>query len=214
MLFYMTSKVFRDNFLRYEPDKNIHDAQYIIASCRIYKTREYKNMIYAKNLLFPSSHVFMKRDKDEFRDAYFNQLDECKIFLAYLINDSIRKGHNIIFMCTPNEDKCKYLKLLSEYIFIKFGYPCYEYDKYSKGITPLLKYSVKDVMKEIQPLILEGSENERSLMISTERGKKKYIKKLKKNKLKLIEEVKRLGVYSKKLKKHELIEIVRDYLEQ
>ena len=42
--------------------------------------------------------------------------------------------------------------------------------------------------------------------------RKKYIKKLKHRKSELIKEVKKLGYYSKKLTKDEMLEIVKDLL--
>lgn len=211
MLFYMNSKVFRDNYLRYESDKTIHDAQYVLASTRIYKTREYKNIVKASSVLFPSSNVFIG-DSDGFRDRYFEQLEKNIVFIAYLIKDSIEKKHNIIFICTKKEDKSTYLKYLSEFIYIRFGYPCYEYDNYSKGVTPLIEYSSDEVLKAIRPYIKEGKKNEKAYNMQSKEYRKKYIKKLKHRKSELIKEVKKLGYYSKKLTKDEMLEIVKDLL--
>ena len=200
MLFYMNSKVFRDNYLRYESDKTIHDAQYVLASTRIYKTREYKNIVKASSVLFPSSNVFIG-DSDGFRDRYFEQLEKNIVFIAYLIKDSIEKKHNIIFICTKKEDKSTYLKYLSEFIYIRFGYPCYEYDNYAKGVTPLIEYSSDEVLKAIRPYIKEGKKNEKAYNMQSKEYRKKYIKKLKHRKSELIKEVKKLGYYSKKWEK-------------
>ena len=214
MLFYMNSKVFRDNFLRYESDSNIKNAQYVIVSTRIYKTSEYKNIISAKTILFPGSDVYIESSSNNstFRDKYFEQLDHNKVFIAFMIKASIEKKHNIIFICTKKEDKSKYLKYLSEYIYIKFGYPCYEYDRYSKGITTLIEYDVDKVLKTIKPYIKQGKDTEKKYNLKLKDFRKKYIKKLKKNKPKLIKEVKKTGFYSKKLTKDEMIEIVKDLL--
>ena len=214
MLFYMNSKVFRNNFLRHESDSNIKNAQYVIASTRIHKSREYKNIISAKTILFPGSDVYIgsNSNKSTFRERYFEQLDRCRTFIAFIIKASIEKKHNIIFICTKKEDNTKYLKYLSEYIYIKFGYPCYEYDRYSKGITSLIDYDADKVLKTIKPYIKQGKDTEKKYNLKLKDFRKKYIKKLKKNKSKLIKEVKKIGLYSKKLTKDEMIEIVKDML--
>ena len=127
MMFWMNSKTFQDDFLSNERDKDILNAQYVLVSTRIRKgDGKYKNIIAASTTLYPNNSALMKLTEDDIRTEYFEQLDENRGLLATLILGSIEKKYNIIFLCTKNESKLKYLKYLSEYVFMEFDYPIYD----------------------------------------------------------------------------------------
>ena len=134
MMFYMTSKVFRDEFLVNERDNDILDAQYVIASTRIRRRdKSIKNIIIANAILYPDPDVCSSYSTEEFKEKYFDQLDKSKYFLATLIKGSIEEGYNIIFICSKNEGKMKFLKYLSQFIYCEFDYPVYDYSTYANG---------------------------------------------------------------------------------
>lgn len=141
MMYYMTSKTFRDIFLPYEHDEDILNAQYVLVSTRIRRTsNEYNNIVNAA-VLYPEPEVCMAYNADTFRETYFKQLKENMMLLAILVRSSIEKNYNIIFLCTKNENKMgHYLNLISEFIYLKFGYPVYNYKEYVSGKYELVKY--------------------------------------------------------------------------
>lgn len=214
MLFYLTSKVFRDVFLNNEKDQDILDAQYVLVSTRIMSKGRYSNVINAKNYIFPDPDVCMAMDDDEFRSRYLNQLNKNKPFLSTLIKGSIEEGYNIIFMYTKQEDKgMKYLRYLSEFIYIEFGYPCYEYSKYASGASPLLSYNKNKVLDECNKQLIKAKEAQRVRNLSTDRGRKTVMKEYKDwSKKQLKEELKSRNIYSKDMSKKDMLDTIELFL--
>lgn len=208
----MHSKTFRDKFLITEEDDDILKSQYIIVSARIYKKRERKNIISAKNIVYPDAEVCMAIEEERFRDLYLKQLSCNKEFFAALIKMSIEDRTNIIFLCTKNESKMNYLKYLAEFIMLEFDYPCYEYGKYSDGITELQKYNKKKVLQKCNNLLDEAKEKMHQKMKNTKEGrksiKKEYEKMTKKELKKILTE---LNLYSKGMSKFEMLDTLEAF---
>lgn len=180
MLYYCNSKVFQNLLLRYESYQDILDCQYVLVSTRIYTSQSMKNIINVRNILYPNAEVCMAMDDETFRDRYEKQLSENNTFFASIIKASIEEKLNIVFLNTYKEEKnLKYLKYLSEYLYIHFGYPCYEYKHFSMGLSSLLKYNKKEVLKLCNEYLRDAKDN----MDIEKLPKKELIKRLKKEKM-------------------------------
>lgn len=209
MMFIMNSKVFQNDFLENEPDDAILDAQYVVISTRIRKSsNRFDNIVLAHNDLFPNSSSMLKLDEESKREAYFEQLDEKRALLAILVMGCIEKDYNIIFICAKNEDKLHYLQYLSEYIYLTFGYPVYEYRKYSKGKIGLLKYKKKEVLKECKKYCKEASLKSRREKMKTERGRQELKKEFKSfSKKKMKKELEKQDLYIDGMSRKEMVEV-------
>ena len=111
MVYYMTSKSL-NTFLNKERDSDILKAQYVTVSTRIRvkNVKKYDNILQARNILFPDANVCNRVDEDDFKEAYYRQLDKCRPTLAAILKGSIEEGYNIIFLCTKNEGKIGKIK--------------------------------------------------------------------------------------------------------
>lgn len=205
MMFYMNSKVFEKYFLANERDQDILDAQYVLISCRIrVSSDKYDNILNAKNDLFPDPMVCNALDDDTFRERYFEQLEQNKALIAYLIKGSIEEKFNIIFLCTKNEYKVGYMQYLSEYVLMEFGYPIYEYKKYSKNMTTDVDIDIKTTINFCNRVVEEAKQ--KSLDYVKDEEIHKDIKQLSKDALK--KELKRRGLYKKGMDKYTMKELL------
>lgn len=207
MLYYTNSKVFQNSFLRNESYQDILNCQYVLVSSRIYSSGGYENIVQARNMLYPNPEVCSTMSDETFRDRYFNQLETNKAFFATLIKGCIEEKYNILFLNTSKEEKhMKYLRYLSEFIFLNFGYPCYNYKYYSMGVISLIKYNKRDVLKICNDLLKDARDNYNR---NPENKLNKY-KKMSKKKLRNI--LKKEGLYLPGMDKEEMLESVRLFI--
>ena len=213
MMVWMTSKDLQNVFLKNERDKDILNAQYVICSLRIRKREEQDNIISAQSILFPAPDVCSALTEEDMRERYMNQLMPAKAFLATLIKGSIEEKYNIIFLCTKNEGKMKFLRYLSEFMYIEFGYPVYEYKKYANGSIALIKYNKKKVLKKCDKLLDDAKRKQYLIDRTTEAGRKRILKdykKMKKSDLK--KNLKKRNLYYKGMSKSEMIDMIDAFM--
>lgn len=207
MLYYTNSKVYQNIFLRHESYQDILKSQYVLVSTRISSTGEHENIVQARNMLYPNPEVCSTMDSNSLKNSYFNQLENNKAFFSTLIKGSIEEKYNIIFMNTYKEEKnMKFLEYLSEFIFIHFGYPCYNYKYYSLGMISLIKYNKKDVLKICNEYLKEAKDNYNN----DKNNKLKEFKKMSKKKLRKI--LQKEGLYMDGMDKEEMLESIKLFL--
>lgn len=208
MMVYMTSKVFQDIFLVNESDQDILEAQYVLVSSRIRRKDASKtNIISAMNTLYPNAHVYSALTDKDFRERYIEQLVENETLLSALIKGSIDEKYNIIFLCTKNEGKMKYLKYLSEFIYMEFGYPVYEYSQFASGACHILKYDKEDVLKHCNRILKEAEKNDFENKMQSEHGREAIIRAYKKmKKCKLVKILKKRDLYEDNMSKKDMID--------
>lgn len=215
-MFWMTSKVFQDEFLTNEDDDVILDSQYVIVSTRIRARRDKKvtNVVLGKAMLFPDARVCGATTKEEMKERYYEMCEQptTVAFLATLVHGAIKEGYNIIFMCTHNERKLHYLECLANFIYIKFGYPVYEYHKLEN--STIIQYNKKQVLKKCNKYIKRSKKKQtESLLAAGEKGIKKVMedyKKMSKKKLKKILE--KQSLYSEGMDKEEMLDTIEVFL--
>jgi len=146
---------------------------------------------------------------DIFKDKYLDQLESNKAFFATLIKGSIEEKYNIVFLDTYREEKnMHFLEYLSEFIYIHFGYPCYDYKYYSLGISSLIKYNKKEVLSICNKYLKEAKDNHK--MNESNNDKMRKYKKMKKKEL--IKILKKEGLYEVGMVKEEMLESIELFL--
>lgn len=214
MMFWMDSKDFQNVFLDNEDDQDILDAQYVLVSTRIRKKGNPKNIISAQAMLFPNPNVCSALTDEDFHDRYMDQCSNCNPFISTLIKGSIEEKYNIIFLCTKKENKMKYLSYLSDYVFLEFGYPIYNYKLYASGALPLRKYNKDKVLRKCNKILKESkNKHYQNEMRSTE-GRKRIIKdfkSMKKSELKKI--LKKRNLYQDDMSKKDMIEMMELFMD-
>lgn len=213
MMFWMDSKVFQNVFLVNERDQDILKAQYVLVSTRIRKRDHKDNIISANSILFPNAHVCSALTDDDFHDRYMTQCNSSKPFIATLIKGSIEEGYNIIFLCTKKENKMKYLQYLSDFIFLEFGYPVYEYKLYSSGASQLRSYKKDKILKKCNKILKEAKDTNYQKEILTEDGRKRIIKDFKSmKKSELRKNLEKRNLYQEGMSKKDMIEMMETFM--
>lgn len=214
MMFWMDSKVFQNIFLDNERDQDILKAQYVLISTRIRK-REAKieNIITANSILFPDAHVCSSLTDDDFKERYLNQCSKNNPFIATLIKGSIEENYNIIFLCTKKENKMKYLQFLSNYIYLEFDYPVYEYKLYASGAIKLISYNKNKILKKCNKILKEAKDINYQKEIRTTDGRKRIIKDFKNmKKSDLKKNLKKRNLYKEGMSKKDMIEMIETFM--
>lgn len=208
-MFWMNSKTFQDDFLSNERDKDILNAQYVLVSTRIRKgDGKYKNIIAASTTLYPNNSALMKLTEDDIRSEYFEQLDENRGLLATLILGSIEKKYNIIFLCTKNESKLKYLKYLSEYVFMEFDYPIYDYKKYSYNKIGIIEIDKNKIIQKCNKILKQLKKERSKELESTKSGRMKLAQEFKSlSKKEMKKELMKRDLYIDDMSKKEMVEM-------
>lgn len=213
MMFWMDSKVFQNVFLDNEKDQDILKAQYVLISTRIRKRESQENIITANAILFPDPMVCTALTDVDFRDRYLTQCEKNKAFIATLIKGSIDEGYNIIFICTPKENKMKYLRYLSDYVYLEFGYPIYEYKLYSSGALPLRSYKKDKILKKCDKILNKAKSDNYQREILTEDGRKRIVKDFKTmKKSDLKKNLKKRNLYQDGMSKKDMIEMMEVFM--
>lgn len=215
MMFVMNTKTFFDNYLQNENYADILKAQYVCISCKIRrKSDDFDNILIANNTLFPNSNVLNKGSFDDMEDEYYEQLshETQNTLIASLIKGAIEENLNIIFLCTKNESRLRYLKWLQNYIFMEFNYPVYDYKDFVNGCG-IIKYNRDKILKKVNKIVKKGEEKYIEANKNNKSGRKIIMRRYascKKSELKKI--LKEKGLYSKDMSKDEMLDMLDAFL--
>lgn len=208
MLFYMDGKTFLQTYLEREDDWRILEAYYVIMSdsIRVSNQDKYGTIIYAPKWFYPAAEVLFASEWEEYKQAYFHQLEDARDMLAEIVYGSLTKQHNVIFLYAQKEQKEKFPKVLAQYIMREFKYPIYDYKKYINYKCKICDYDpqeVYDIVKPITDRIMERMKKMQSMDSNYLLHKREKIKKWPKKKLK--KKLEEYGYYVEKESKHEML---------
>ena len=207
MICYMNSKVYQNEYLEIEDDKDILKTQYILVSTKIKKRNE-KNIISGYTFFYPRNSVFEYTDEADMKEEYFNQLDTQIPLLATLILGSIEERYTIVFLCTKSESKLDYLSWLAEYVETVFKYPMINYHHYINW-GDVMSYDEKQVAKTCKTVLKKSSKINLEKNKRTKRGRKTLERQVDSyDKKRLKKELKKRGLYSDTLTKTEMKELL------
>lgn len=206
----MNSKTFQDMFIVEEKKKRILEAQYVLVSTRIRKhSHEYQNILVAVQTLYPNSDTMNKLYYNEQKRTYFKQLDDNIELLSIIVKTSIKENFDIVFICSKNEWKLKYMKWLAEYIMEKFGCPVYNYKKLKEGNEKLVEFNEKKVLKKAEKAISENFEDKIEKLSKTKNGRKKIMEKYKSLDKKQLKKIaKKEGLYKDGMSKRDILDVL------
>lgn len=212
MILYMKSSTFIDDFIENEDDVDILTATYVCVSTNIRRREESADLdiIIATrtDLLYPSNQVYISDTLESTKDAYFEQLrTNCLPCLAAMIKKSIKKGKNIILICSDSEWKIPYLKWVSEFVYDYFDYPIYSYKDFV-SIEKLKEVDEKKVLKKVITILDLAKKHNLSKL--NDKQKERVCKNMKKHELK--ELLKDKGLYRKNMSRSEMIDMLEAFL--
>lgn len=214
MMFIMDSKVFRNEFLTRERDKDILDTQYVIISTRIRKRdSKFMNICVYNSKLYPASSVLMCKTEEDMNDEYNEQLENELVVLATLVMGCIEEGYNIVFMCTEQESKLNYLRYLSEFIYSRLGYPVYDYSLFINGRSRIMKWDENSVKKKCKKIIKQAKSKRFEENLRTEKGRKQNVKSFSQlSKKEMKKHLKSRSLYYDGMSKAEMIDTFEVYM--
>lgn len=182
MIYYMDTVTLMKKYSKLPIDV-IENTNYIIISSRIHVTKNRDNVLVATNMFVNTGllkGVGMEIDSDPHQ-----AVENFKMFLLRepkpmglicgLIESYITAGENAVFLCSPNEMKCKYMEIIAAAIEELYGLPVRKFPEEADFdlrdvITRVLYYK-----KEIKKLTFKQM---KPVQI------RKYVKALPKKKLK------------------------------
>lgn len=209
----MNGKTFKNTFLKENP-KKILDAQYVLVSSRIRRngSSERRNIINMSKQLMPSDFILAdwRMDSDEyyFQDQYSKQVKGNLALLGIIVKGVIEEKYTVVFLCSKNEWKLKYLQFIANAIENYFGYPVYNYKKLKEGKIKPKSYNKDFVIAQCDKYIAKERKRQRKKLMSTKRGRKTLVNEMSKDEM--IRELKRLGLYTSGMTKKEMKDLL-DY---
>ena len=212
-IYIMNGKTFKKTFLKENP-KKILDAQYVLVSSRIRRngSSERRNIINMSKQLMPSDCILAdwRMDSDEyyFQDQYSKQVKGNLALLAIIVKGVIEEKYTVVFLCSKNEWKLKYLQFIANAIENYFGYPVYNYKKLKEGKIKSKSYNKDFVISQCDKYIAKERKKRRKKLMSTKRGRKTLVNDMSKDEM--IRELKRLGLYTSDMTKKEMKDLL-DY---
>lgn len=214
-MYFMDGETFLKQYIKEDPRKVLR-TQFVIVSSTIRKCGRYdnKNVINANNMLMPGDQLIIdyddyKHDKN-YRDAYFESLDEHKAFLSTLIKYAIEENYTIVFLCGKREKKYNYLKLLQKYVDEIFEYHIYDYKKYKDGKESVREFNPSYVLHICDKEIKKTAKRRKENMLKNKDGRKKLFSSMSKKELK--KELKKRDLYVPDLTKNEMIDMLDTFM--
>lgn len=210
-IYYMNGKTFQDIFLKENPNKILR-TQFVIVSSRIRRSRDSdrRNILSFTKQLMPSDMLLsdyrIDIDQDFFKDQYCKQLNENKSLLAVVVKGVIEENYTVVFLCSRNEWKLKYLKYLANYIWNEFGFPMYDYKKYKEGKEKAIQYNRDYAISVCNKVIAKSTKKKRKKLLSTRKGREELVANMSKDEMRM--ELKKMELYTQGMNKHEMKEML------
>lgn len=207
----MNGKTFQEIFLKENPNKILR-TQFVLVSSRIRRSRDSdrRNILSFSKQLLPSDMLLsdyrIDIDPNYFRDQYCKQLDKEKALLSIIIKGVIEENYTVVFLCSKNEWKLKYLKYLANYIWNEFNYPMYDYKKYKEGKETAVQYNREYALAICNKCIVKNQKRKRKKMLSTRQGRAELVQSMSKDEMRA--ELKRMELYTQGMSKPEMKEML------
>ena len=211
----MHSETFFEMFLEEESYKTIMNSYYVCASSSIRKKTDMENVVTVSNVICPKAFVYNKGTLLEMKEAYFRQLKEYdNTFLASIIKMAIENQYNVIFLCTKKEWKLDYLKWMSDWVYMEYGYMIYDYKKYKKGYQTIRNYNREKVLKKVRAVVKKGEKEALFHAARNPNGRKLAKDEIKTwSKQKMRKFLLKKYTYYPKASRKEMMEDILDYLQ-
>lgn len=205
-MYFLDGETFLKEYIKEDP-KIVMRTQFILVSSTIRKGGRYdKQVINANNILYPDQQLIMDytdyKVNKHYKEAYLEQIEENKAFLAHLIKSTIEDDLTLVFLCGKKEKKYCYLKLIRDFVENEFGYQIIDYKKLKKGKEKIYDFDKAKVIKRCNKTLDAAKKEQREKQLSTERGREQLIKSMSKKEMK--KELKEHGLYHDGMTKGEM----------
>jgi len=217
MIYTMNTKTFLKIFSKEDP-KIIEKTQFVIISDKIRKSSEDDNVVFCRSL-FPTSMMLADarntNDSSFFRNAYMDMLhDNCRLVLATIIMGVLEENYTVVFLCTLNEWKLKFMGYLSEYIESEFGYPIIDYKKFKlKGydaIPTLEDFDIQKIKEKCQKVIDKATKKQLKKKMRTAEGRREILDNMSKGEMK--KQLKKMNLYTgSNMSKHMMKSLLKEF---
>ena len=205
MIYYLDTKTLMEEFTDEHSPSEILDCEFVIVSTRINARDKEENVI--KSKLYSEKLIFAL-DSDDHYENFHMVKDEIlkspsKIYLIIkMVTYALINKKTIVLLCSKNEMKTGYLRLVAEVTEKLFEYPVIDYKKdrektfYYDPVVVAKK--IKKIENEVTKRLLKDQDNrERALKLMSKKDMKK--------------ELKKIGLYSKDMDKSDMKDMLKTF---
>lgn len=204
MIYFLDTKTLVNVFTKEHTREEILNAEFVIVSTRVYSKNEknvFNSNLYQEKLIFSLDGDDSERDYEIVRKGLMTNERIVK-FLIKLMTYVLIEKKTVILLCSTNEMKTGYLKLVSKVIENTFSYPIIDY-KNDRFKT--FYYDPVVVAKRIKSMEKYLVDN----LLEDELNRKEAVKLMTKKEMK--KELKKLGMYHKDMTKSEMKDMLKTF---
>lgn len=206
MIWYLTTKDLMERYTK-RSISSIEKTNYVVISSRVRITKDRDNVIQASQLFINGGLLrgvgMMEADsflvKDNFKEYLLGKVPPLA-FICSMIECSIMENEDTVLICSPNEMKTGYMKIIADVIMDLFHYPVMPYPEVD------VDFDLEDVIKRL----IYYNENLKKLRESNMSPSelRNYIQTLSKKELK--KKLKKLDMYYPNMSKKDMIEALQE----
>lgn len=212
-MYIMNGETFLRKYINEDPD-TVLSTQYAIVSSHIRKAGRYEGQVINANApLYPNELSLL--DYEDYTDPKYvdevqSRFEDSLPFLAVLISYCLDEDSNVVFLCSEKEWKYRYLKILKDFILERFEFHVYDYKKVKSGKEKIVEDDEGVVSSTCRKILKQAKKDQKEKMLTTDRGREKYIDDLDKDKM--IKKLKAMNLYVKGMSKEEMKDTLSVFL--
>lgn len=185
MIYFLDTKTLVETFTKEHTRKEILDTEFVIVSTRIHSKVEkniFNSELYQEKLIFSLDGDDSNRDYEIVKRGLMDNERVVK-FLIKLMTFVLVEKRTVVLLCSPNEMKTGYLRLVSKVIENTFSYPVIDYKKEREKTfyydPVVVAKKIKATEKYLLAHLLEDESNRKeAVKLMTKKEMKKELKKL------------------------------------
>lgn len=185
MIYFLDTKTLVETFTKEHTRKEILDTEFVIVSTRIQSKKEknvFNSELYQEKLIFSLDGDDSNRDYEIVKRGLIDNERVVK-FLIKLMTFVLVEKRTVVLLCSPNEMKTGYLRLVAKVIENTFSYPVIDYKKEREKTfyydPVVVAKNIKATEKYLLAHLLEDESNRKeAVKLMTKKEMKKELKKL------------------------------------
>ena len=204
MIYFLDTKTLVETFTKEHTRKEILDTEFVVVSTRIQSKKEknvFNSELYQEKLIFSLDGDDSNRDYEIVKRGLMDNERVVK-FLIKLMTFVLVEKRTVVLLCSPNEMKTGYLRLVAKVIENTFSYPVIDYKKEREKTFYYDPVVVAKKIKAIEKYLLAH-------LLEDESNRKEAVKLMTKKEMK--KELKKLDLYHKDMTKSDMKDMLQTF---
>ena len=204
MIYFLDTKTLVETFTKEHTRKEILDTEFVIVSTRIHSKVEkniFNSELYQEKLIFSLDGDDSNRDYEIVKRGLMDNERVVK-FLIKLMTFVLVEKRTVVLLCSPNEMKTGYLRLVAKVIENTFSYPVIDYKKEREKTFYYDPVVVAKKIKVTEKYLLAH-------LLEDESNRKEAVKLMSKKEMK--KELKKLDLYHKDMTKSDMKDMLQTF---